>query len=184
MSFASSSCNSLMYSLGCFAEDEAPFVTEGYLLKVSGTFLSTRRFECCAIYFPVHGEDALVWKTFLIYSCRSCGIRFQPFHGQEEPVDLNRQSSSDVSGKFRKLSRASSKVPFTKAWRGGLHLRKASKGLEEIWSGLEGGLKGASRRLEGGFKGAWRGCFLFLLFWGTPNRWAYAMLMYRPYFTV
>ena len=28
------------------------------------------------------------------------------------------------------------------------------------------------------------GCFLFLLFWGTPNRWAYAMLMYRPHFTV
>ena len=27
-------------------------------------------------------------------------------------------------------------------------------------------------------------CFLFLLFWGTPNRWAYAMLMYRPHFTV
>ena len=24
----------------------------------------------------------------------------------------------------------------------------------------------------------------FLLFWGTPNRWAYAMLMYRPHFTV
>ena len=27
-------------------------------------------------------------------------------------------------------------------------------------------------------------CFLFLLFWGTSNRWAYAMLMYRPHFTV
>ena len=61
-----------------------------------------------------------------------------------------------------------SKVPFTKAWRG-LHLRKASKGLEGglkgAWRGLEGlqgGLKGAWslqrwKGLRGGLKGAWRG---------------------------
>ena len=45
---------------------------------------------------------------------------------------------------------------------------------------LPGG--GAQRLVSPGE--AQRVCFLFLLFWGTPNRWAYAMLMYRPYFTV
>ena len=56
-------------------------------------------------------------------------------------------------------------------------------------SGLGGGGGGAqslqeSANLRGGGRGG--GCFLFLLFWGTPNRWAYAMLMYSlpRHFTV
>ena len=38
-----------------------------------------------------------------------------------------------------------------------------------------------SKTLEGGWG---EGCFLLLPFGEPLNRWAYAMLMYRPHFTV
>ena len=74
---------------------------------------------------------------------------------QEGSRDLQKGYPSVTKG-ASSSAKHPSKVPFTKAWRG-LHLRKASRGLEEIWKGLEGGLKGALRGLQGRFKGAWRG---------------------------
>ena len=105
----------------------------------------------------------------------------QPF--QEGSRDLQKGYPSVTKG-ASSSAKHPSKVPFTKAWRG-LHLRKASKGFEEIWRGLEGGLKGASRGLdlegglkgvsreleafnaEGGFEGVWRG-----LKWGFKGAWS------------
>ena len=110
----------------------------------------------------------LSWSTFIHGVCAQ----------QEGSRDLQKGYPSVTKG-ASSSAKHPSKVPFTKAWRG-LHLRKASKGLEEIWRELEGSfkrlqgglkgasrgleaglkpstLKGASRRLEGGLKGASRG---------------------------
>ena len=88
-------------------------------------------------------------------------------------VDLQKGYPSVTKG-ASSSAKHPSKVPFTKAWRG-LHLRKASKGLEQIRRGLEGGLKGASRGLEGGFQGglkeAWRGLEAFNAEGGFEGAW-------------